>query len=241
MNLGERRLQLGSFLKSMRGRVAPSDFDLPVHRRRRVAGLRREEVAMLAGISTTWYTQLESGAPITVSPALLSRIADILRLSALERALLFSLAIVEMQSVLSALPDLRYLAGSRIAEASLEREIAVVLQTHRSLKTQMYGAIVHGTVEALEPHLDEQRCPIGIWLHDDLSPLYRRSAHYCRASRAHTAFHREIEKITQAALDHGAMRAQSMLAGTSRYVLASAALERSFSRWRESAATPLAS
>ncbi|GAC1448938.1 MAG: hypothetical protein PVSMB8_08090 [Vulcanimicrobiaceae bacterium] len=195
---------------------------------------------MLAGISTTWYTQLESGAPITVSPALLSRIAGILRLSALERALLFSLAIVEMESVLSALPDLRYLAGFRIAEASLEREISVVLQTHRSLKTQMYGAIVHRSVETLEPNLDEQRCPIGIWLHDDLSPIHRRSGHYCRASRAHTAFHREIDKVTRAALNHGAVHAESMLAGTSRYVLASAALERTFSRWRESATTPLA-
>ncbi|GAC1415377.1 MAG: hypothetical protein NVSMB5_04420 [Candidatus Velthaea sp.] len=240
MNVLERRLQLGSFLKSMRARAQPSDFDLPVHRLRRVTGLRREEVAMLAGISTTWYTQLESGAPITVSPALLSRIADILRLSALERALLFSLAIVEMQSVLSALPDLQYLAGSRIAENSFEREVNVVLHTHRSLKTQMYGAIVHGTVQALEPHLDEERCPIGIWLHDDLSPIHRRSEHYCRASRVHAAFHREIEKITRAALDHGAQRAESMLAGASRYVLASAALERAFTRWRESA-TSLAS
>jgi hypothetical protein len=60
----ERRRRLGEFLRAKRATLAPDVFGLPVHRRRRVEGLRREELAALAGISVTWYTQLESGAAI---------------------------------------------------------------------------------------------------------------------------------------------------------------------------------
>jgi hypothetical protein len=51
-----RRAELGAFLKSRRARISPEDVGLPPGPRRRTPGLRREEVAQLAGIGITWYT-----------------------------------------------------------------------------------------------------------------------------------------------------------------------------------------
>jgi transcriptional regulator with XRE-family HTH domain len=61
-------------------------------RKRRTTGLRREEVAQMAAISSTWYTRLEQGKEVTPSGAALSRIAEVLRLAPAERAYLFELA-----------------------------------------------------------------------------------------------------------------------------------------------------
>ena len=56
-----RKTQLSEFLRSCRGRLSPSRVGLPERRRRRTPGLRREDVAALAGVSVTWYTWLEQG------------------------------------------------------------------------------------------------------------------------------------------------------------------------------------
>ncbi len=183
------------------------------------------------GISVTWYTQLESGADITVSPALLRRLADVLGLTELERVYLFTLAIEEMGVLSSVLPEFEILAGARIAGESFNDEIAMVLRTHRTLKIGIYSALVHGTLDHLEPHLDETRCPIGFWLQDDLRSPERRSAGYTRAARVHAAFHREIDKVVHAALTGDVACAERLLVTPSRYVIASAALERVFSTW----------
>jgi transcriptional regulator with XRE-family HTH domain len=232
MNGNERRTRLGDFLKTKRAQVQPAEFALPVHRRRRVAGLRREEVAMLAGISVTWYTQLEAGSPITVSPALLRRLSEVLRLSALERAFLFSLAIEDMEICTSVLSDLEMLASPRIGAGSLDEQLAAALRTHRCLKARIYGSLVHGDVEELRTHLDEQRCPIGLWLHDELAPGYRRTVQYNRAARVHASFHREIERVVNAGLSGGAARAEQLIVGSGRYAMGSAVLERAFTAWQ---------
>jgi transcriptional regulator with XRE-family HTH domain len=78
---------LADFLRTHRAKVAPS-----VRGRRRTPGLRREEVAQLAGISGTWYTWMEQGRDVSVSPATLDRLAKALELTAAERAYLFELA-----------------------------------------------------------------------------------------------------------------------------------------------------
>jgi transcriptional regulator with XRE-family HTH domain len=197
-----------------------------------VPGLRREELALLAGMSVTWYTQLEAGTPITVSPALLRRLSDTLGLSELERAYLFSLAIDEFGILSSLVADLEMLAGSRIAASSLADEIGMVVRTHRSLKAQIYGALVHGTTEALKPHVCEDRCPIGIWLHDDLSPAYRRSAHYERAARIHAAFHLEISRVVSSASAGDTMSVEQLVAAPGAYARMSSLLEHEFRAWR---------
>jgi len=87
-----RRKALGDFLRSARARVQPETVGLPPGQRRRTPGLRREEVAQLCDISTTWYTWIEQGRPVTVSPAVLARLASVLRLQRAERHYLFELA-----------------------------------------------------------------------------------------------------------------------------------------------------
>ncbi|MET7280108.1 helix-turn-helix domain-containing protein [Kribbella sp. NPDC005582] len=83
---------LGGFLKARRAELAPGDVGLPEsRRRRRVPGLRREEVALLAAISTTHYTRLEQGRA-TVSGPVLRTVAQVLRLSEDQCGQLFELA-----------------------------------------------------------------------------------------------------------------------------------------------------
>ncbi len=92
MNHDQRR-QLGAFLRSHRERLRGADVGLQENSalRRRTPGLRREEVAQVCGISSTWYTWIEQGRDISVSPLALARLADALRLSKAERAYLFEL------------------------------------------------------------------------------------------------------------------------------------------------------
>src|SRR5438067_8266544 len=87
----EQRRELGSFLSSRRGRLQPADFNLP-QGGRRTSGLRREEVALLAGVSVSWYTWLEQGRPINVSLDVLEALARVLRLDDAEHAHLLALA-----------------------------------------------------------------------------------------------------------------------------------------------------
>lgn len=83
---------LGAFLRVKRENTSPEMLGIPVLSRRRTKGLRREEVAQMSGISTTWYTWLEQGREITVSAQTLSGIANALRLKPAEREYLFLLA-----------------------------------------------------------------------------------------------------------------------------------------------------
>lgn len=72
--------------------MAPEDVGLPAGGRRRTPGLRREELAHLAGVGVTWYTWLEQGRPINVSGQVLDAVASTLRLSSIEREHLYRLA-----------------------------------------------------------------------------------------------------------------------------------------------------
>lgn len=87
-----RRSELAAFLKSRRARISPEDMGLPPGPRRRTPGLRREEVAQLAGVGVTWYTWLEQGRPINASVQVLDAIARTLGLDATECAHLYRLA-----------------------------------------------------------------------------------------------------------------------------------------------------
>lgn len=86
------RSELADLLRSRRHRLTPADVGLPAGTRRRTAGLRREEVAQLAGVSATYYTFLEQGRDVRPSRQVVTALAGALRLSSAERALLFQLA-----------------------------------------------------------------------------------------------------------------------------------------------------
>jgi transcriptional regulator with XRE-family HTH domain len=91
MNTQARRKELSTFLKQHRDRITPEAIGLPQGTRRRAPGLRREEVAQLAGVGVTWYTWLEQGRDIRVSAQVLDSIARVLRLNGVERTYLFEL------------------------------------------------------------------------------------------------------------------------------------------------------
>jgi len=92
MNDQERRKELAHFLRTRRERVSPQSVGLPAGSRRRTPGLRREELALVAGIGVTWYTGLEQGRAMTVSTQVLESLARVLDLNAAERNHLFLLA-----------------------------------------------------------------------------------------------------------------------------------------------------
>lgn len=102
----DRRAKLRAFLQTARANVQPESHQLPVRQRRRTPGLRREEVAELAGVSTAWYTLLETARSRRVSMRMLDRVAKALMLSDADKLRLYSLTFPEM-------PDqLHELAGS---------------------------------------------------------------------------------------------------------------------------------
>lgn len=86
-----RRRELAAFLRSRRERITPEQVGLVRGRRRRTPGLRREEVAQLAAVGVTWYTWLEQGRDIQVSPQVLDAVARALLLDPSERTHLFRL------------------------------------------------------------------------------------------------------------------------------------------------------
>jgi len=87
-----RRTELSTFLRTRRERLNPVELGLPPGARRRTPGLRREEVAQLAGVGVTWYTWLEQGRRINASTQVLDAIARTLRLDQAEHEHLYRLA-----------------------------------------------------------------------------------------------------------------------------------------------------
>jgi transcriptional regulator with XRE-family HTH domain len=108
----DRRTELAAFLRSRRERITPADVGMPPGIRRRTPGLRREEVAQLAGVGVTWYTWLEQGRPINVSVQVLDSIARTLRLDATERGHLHLLAGV---------PEVGPVDGDQILEPEIQQ------------------------------------------------------------------------------------------------------------------------
>jgi transcriptional regulator with XRE-family HTH domain len=101
----QRREELGEFLRTRRARLSSTQIGLPAAPRRRTPGLRREEVAIAAGVSTTWYTYLEQGRDIQVSGSILSSLAEVLQLTDDERMHLFTLANQPFTTKLSPLEE----------------------------------------------------------------------------------------------------------------------------------------
>ena len=81
-----RRAELADFLRTRREALKPEDVGLPAGGRRRTPGLRREEVAQLAGVGTTWYTWLEQGRDVRASTSVLDALAGALDMTSAERA-----------------------------------------------------------------------------------------------------------------------------------------------------------
>lgn len=105
----DRRSELGQFLRARRAALKPDDLGLPEFGRRRVPGLRREEVAQMAGMSVAYYTRLEQGNSENVSAEVLDAVARALRLSEAEHTYLTQLARPKLHKKKNACPRQRQL------------------------------------------------------------------------------------------------------------------------------------
>lgn len=90
--MARKRQALSDFLTAKRAAISPVDAGIKDPGPRRVPGLRREEVAVLAGVSVDWYIRLEQGRQVTPSESVLAAVSSALRLDDVEREYLFNLA-----------------------------------------------------------------------------------------------------------------------------------------------------
>ncbi|MFJ8141163.1 helix-turn-helix domain-containing protein [Streptomyces sp. NPDC096013] len=108
--------QLGDFLQARRSQLRPEDVGMPTYGDlRRVPGLRREELALLAGVSVSYYTRLEQGQSLSASPEVLDAIAGALRLDESERRYLHDLTQVDRPRTRGRRP-----APERVTEAAAQ-------------------------------------------------------------------------------------------------------------------------
>ncbi|QMU74658.1 helix-turn-helix domain-containing protein [Streptacidiphilus sp. PB12-B1b] len=112
--------RLGEFLRARRDLITPRQAGLPEYGERRVAGLRREEVALLAGVSTDYYTRLEQGRERHPSEQVMDAIAAALRLDAHESRYLFRLARPEPRAAETVSPRTPGRALLRLMDAHLD-------------------------------------------------------------------------------------------------------------------------
>jgi transcriptional regulator with XRE-family HTH domain len=162
----ESRRELADFLKKRRARLAPADFGFPSGNRRRTPGLRREDVAALAGVGLTWYTSLEQGKDIRVSSSFLENLARALRFTAAERAHLFALAhhrlpplpgpasrleaTERLQSILDAIDSPAYARNSRFdviawnkANTQMFGDFSSIAPNERNVLSLMFARSYH--------------------------------------------------------------------------------------------------
>ncbi len=159
--------QLGEYLRARRELVSPEDVDLPTAGRRRVAGLRREEVAMLAGISADYYLRLEQGRGSNPSLQVLESIARVLRLDDTATSYLIELSGPKIRREVSEDPGeavpagIRRLVDSLGVPAFIESRYFDVLASN-DLARALTPNLVAGTNRLLAMFLDpEERalCP----------------------------------------------------------------------------------
>lgn len=143
-----RRRELAHFMRKRRETIDPADLGLRPDARRRTPGLRREEVAFLAGISPTWYTYLEQARSVLPSAKNLNGIAEALRLSDAERIYLSRLAQRELTPRPRAEPDVTALS-----------EIAKALDPVPALALSRFGDVLAFNDAGIDCYTDFGRLP----------------------------------------------------------------------------------
>ncbi len=148
----DSRAELGEFLRSRRAQVKPEDVGLPDYGRRRVPGLRREELSMLAGVSAELYTRIEQGRGVRASAQVLDAIADALGLTDAERSHLHDLAKPRQPARRRARAPQRVSPGiARLLEQLHEHPAFVLGRRMDVLAWNPMAAVLLGDFAALEP------------------------------------------------------------------------------------------
>lgn len=148
----DNRRELAEFLRSRRERITPAEVGLPTDAGRRTPGLRRQEVAVLAGMSPSWYTFLEQGRGIRPSPAVLDNLARALRMTEDERRYLFRLANASTEP-----------AAALVADITADDLLKQIVLTHADSPCPVYAADYKGDILAWNDAAVE-------W-YDDWSPV----------------------------------------------------------------------
>ena len=186
------RRELAAFLRSRRERITPADVGLPAGPRRRTPGLRREEVAQLAFISTEYYTRLEQARGPRPSREVLAGLTRALRLSDVERGHLHHLAGAppgpppgpsrevrqSILDLLNRLPQAAAIVTSAMYEVIAWNELAAALMEDFSARPQRDRNLIRRVF--LGPHQPEQRL-YGV---SDAEAFARSAAHDLRTTAA---------------------------------------------------------
>ncbi|MGW7054080.1 helix-turn-helix transcriptional regulator [Streptomyces sp. NPDC054887] len=167
----DQRAELSEFLRSRRARLKPEDVGLPdFGRHRRVPGLRREELAQLAGVSVAYYTRLEQGNGRNVSMGVLDAIARALRLSDAERAHLTHLAKPTQKRKRPARPQ-RLRPGVQQLMDAMEGVPAYVMGRRTDvLGSNRLARALFGDITALPP--EERNLARLLFLADEFRDVY---------------------------------------------------------------------
>jgi transcriptional regulator with XRE-family HTH domain len=171
-----RRTELAAFLKACRARVTPGDVGLPPGLRRRTPGLRREEVAQLAGVGVTWYTWLEQGRPINASEQVLSAIARALLLDDVQRAHLYRLAGLPADDTGSTLCPAVDPAMQKILDGLAPMPAAISNRRYDVLAYNAgYDALFPGATRAFAPHGKRNSMWCALTVPDCCNPFVNRA------------------------------------------------------------------
>ncbi|MFF0781364.1 helix-turn-helix transcriptional regulator [Streptomyces sp. NPDC003720] len=193
MNDDPRRAELADFLRTRRLALQPEEVGLPPRTSRRTPGLRREDVADLAGISSCWYSQLEQARDIRVSDHVLNSLAGALRLNGEEHDYLLTLASEDgrtsatvptngvpptLQRILdSQLPHPAFALGPRFnilawnqARTVVYGDLAATTPSHRHLLRLFFSDHMRELIQNWEPSarsiLAEFRSATGLYVHE---------------------------------------------------------------------------
>jgi transcriptional regulator with XRE-family HTH domain len=161
---------LGDFLRSRRARIRPEEVGLPSHGRRRVPGLRREEVAQLAGVSVDYYIRVEQGRGPSVSDAVLDAIARVLRLDETERAHLHAVARPRRQRGRAAAPAPRVRPGVQVLLDGMDHSPAFVMN-HR-MDILAWNALADAVFHYTQTSPEERNIPRHVFLDPTASGFY---------------------------------------------------------------------
>ena len=149
--------QLGDFLQARRSQLRPEDVGMPTYGDlRRVPGLRREELALLAGVSVSYYTRLEQGQSLSASPEVLDAIAGALRLDESERRYLHDLTQADRSRTRGRRP-----APERVTEAAAQlmevlADVPAIVLGRRS-DVLAWNRLGHALFAGhLDPHVPDQ-------------------------------------------------------------------------------------
>jgi transcriptional regulator with XRE-family HTH domain len=164
----EQRQELGAFLRVRRAALRPEDVGLPQGvNHRRTPGLRREELAQLAGISVSWYTRLEQGKDVQLSAKAVARLAEALRLTATQGEYLLALARGDLSGVQPAPPETVSLTLRDVLDAQGDNPAYLIDARLNLLEWNRAAMSVFGFAEDLAAAPEEERNLLWLIFMDD--------------------------------------------------------------------------